>query len=294
MERIIKVGIIESIEDHYGAMRVWFKWEGNQLANSSHYAFPLMPKTFQSMPKIGEKSLIIQESDGGSTNHYYLGPLIPQPQLMYKANSEEVDSRVCKNEKNHNEDGMQLVNPETYPLYKGAFPNPYDVAVVGRKSEDIILKDDEIDIRCGIRQQPINIDEADLKGYISFNSQDPSYIQLKYGHGLSNNIGQEANSMINLVADKINIMSHKDKNLGSLAKDGELVGNSDEDYDTLMKNLHKVPYGDELANFLDKMRRAIDEHVHAFNGLPPVKCPNMTAMDGYDLSNTMSDHVRIS
>ena len=50
-----------------------------------------------------------------------------------------------------------ITNPlETIDHYdetKGSFPETNDIALVGRKSEDIILKDGEIDIRCGIRGQ---------------------------------------------------------------------------------------------------------------------------------------------
>ena len=46
-----------------------------------------------------------------------------------------------------------LATIDNFDETKGAFPNNDDIAVIGRKSEDVILKDGEIDIRCGIRQK---------------------------------------------------------------------------------------------------------------------------------------------
>ena len=44
-------------------------------------------------------------------------------------------------------------------------------------------------------------------GKVIFNNFDPAYIQLKYKNKLTIEDGQQANSIINLVADKINIIS---------------------------------------------------------------------------------------
>ena len=44
------------------------------------WAFPLMPKVFQSVPKVGEAVLIFKE-DSPTAQRMYLGPIISQPQF---------------------------------------------------------------------------------------------------------------------------------------------------------------------------------------------------------------------
>lgn len=279
---IVRVGIVESVNDEMEAKRIDFHFENGQ---ESLKAFPALPKTIQSLPKVGEQTLILQ---GPNSEYYYLGPLIPQPQQMYDATS--ATSQVC-----NKKESSLLATPKNYTDYSGCYADNSDVALIGRKSEDIVLKDDEIDIRCGIRNKPINPDNDDYKGYISFNGVNSAYIQLKYGNGkLAQDNNQEANSMINLVADKINIISNKDTNVGKLAESGKLVGKAGKTYDEVMANLHQLPLGDELVDFLKKIRDAIDNHVHPYPGLPPCKDENVIAVDEQDLDLILSKHVRIS
>ena len=101
----------------------------------------------------------------------------------------------------------------------GSFPKASDVAVIGRGSEDIILrydnntKESEIQLRSGIRGEPTNESNPNMIGNIIFNGTDPAYIQMKYKQGLAQKENHEANSIINMVANRINIMSNKDDNI---------------------------------------------------------------------------------
>ena len=177
-------------------------------------------------------------------------------------------------------------------MTNGAFPQTNDIALVGRKGEDVILKDNEIDIRCGIRTQAVEGDNGNLLGEVVFNKQSPSYIQLKYGSNLTVEKGQEANSLINLVADKINLISHKDKNFFNLTDNQTLIPSSD--LDDIMSKLHQLPYGDILLDVLRKIINALANHVHPYPGLPPCKDQYITSMLGCDLQSILSENVRIS
>ena len=288
---IIKKAQVESIVDDADGLRIKARtWQdGVKSIDDIPYAFPLLPKTIQTVPKVGECVLILTsklESNDG--NRYYIGPIISQPQFQYydqydygrgSASSLLQDGYVEPLEKISN-----------YDSTTGAFPDINDVAIVGRKSEDLILKDNEIDIRCGIRGKAFGDDR--LLGEVVFNKQSPAYIQLKYKNGIGYSKGQEANSVINLVADKVNIISHKDTNSFELTDNKELIKSTD--MDSIMSKLHQLPYGDVLVDALTKIVNALVNHVHPYPGLPPCKDQYVTTVLGTDLKSILSDNVRIS
>jgi hypothetical protein len=289
------------------------------------YAFPLLPKVLQSVPKVGEGVFVINAKlNTPDSQRYYIGPIISQPQFQEfcsynKGNGDAVSLlSIAKALRN---DPLTSIE-RAKDLTKGSFPNVKDVALIGRGQEDIVLKyrgnsdgayssTSEIDLRAGIRLQPTDNTIKYLQGNVVFNTKNPAYIQVKYKQsglaGLNDGEGdndeykhesktsREANSVVNVVADKINLISHKDTN-----QFGELLTNNEEllleeQMDNIMSKLHKSVYGDELIKLLQLMVRAICEHTHPFSMLPPTV--NGTALSdiiGYDYSKILSDNIRIS
>lgn len=310
------------LQDNKDALRikVLLDSDGNKTIDELPYCFPLLPKVFQSVPKVGEGAFIINASIGNSASQrYYIGPIISQPQFheksLYNSGRGNAVSLI---------QGGKPTAPKALPKIsnfkestKGSFPDPNDVAVLGRGQEDIILKYNkeksvsEVDIRSGIRQEPTNVNEdSGLKGNVIFNNIDPAYIQVKYKNtGLSGmyKVGDEktdnnnteidkrsAKSLINIVADKINIISHKDKNaFGQLIADKDTMI-SEKEMDLIMSKLHKTVYGDELVTLLKVMINAIATHTHPFPMLPPYSVDSVKQASSYDLTQILSDNVRIS
>jgi hypothetical protein len=256
--------------------------------------FPLMPKTFQTVPKKDELVLILfEEGDNDKSQGYYIGPIISQPQF-------QEDCYYTK--------GTSLLNARNEkPLagiltgLPGSFPNSEDVAVEGRGKEDIILryredKTSEIDIRAGIRKNPNSTDDKNIVGNVIFNNTDPAYIQLKYKAGLASKQKNQANSVINMIADRINIISNKDNNINSedIHNPKDLV--TEENMDNVMDKLHQVPMGDKLVELLKIMKGAIMHHVHPWAGME--QCGDwpgyINKLDGYDIDSILSEYVRIS
>ena len=207
-------------------------------------------------------------------------------------------------------------------LTKGSFPNMEDVALIGRGQEDIVLKykagesgqpspSSEIDLRAGIRLQPSDDSIKYLKGNVVFNDKDPAYIQVKYkksglaglndgdGDGGKDNYESKskrtANSVINVVADKINLISHKDSN-----QFGEKLTNREElvlegEIDNIMSQLHRSVYGDELVNLLKLIVKALSTHTHSYSMLPPtIIGTELEDLQGYPYEKLLSPNVRIS
>ena len=288
---VVKIAHVESVRDDADGLRIKARLsqDANKPLDEIPYAFPLLPKTFQSVPKVGEAVFIINSRVGNThSNRLYIGPIISQPQYHNNDNYGYGKGHSLSLLQGGTYDPLEKIS--NYASTEGAFPEINDIALVGRKSEDVILKEGEVDIRCGIREEAPSNDS--LMGDVVFNKQNPAYIQLKFKRGLGYSKTQEADSMINLVADKINILSHKDINAHNLTDQKELIKSSE--IDEIMQQLHKLPYGDVLLEILMKFMDAILNHVHPYPGLPPCKDAYIMDMSSIDFTKLLSNHVRIS
>lgn len=302
-ETILVIGKVREVEGVYskdGADALRVRAEIMQDHASSlediPWAFPLMPKTFQSVPKVGEAVLIIMDRVEDTTSQrYYIGPIISQPQFMEYCTKE--DATTLLQSKNRKPIGMISNNDST----RGSFPNASDVAVVGRGEEDVTLKYDkttntsEVNIRAGIRQEPSSESGDDIKGNVIFNEIDPAYIQVKRKNSIATKSGHEANSIVNVVADRVNIMSNRDDAVSHDLHDKETLV-AEERMDEIMDSLHQVPMGDKLVELLELMRGAIMNHVHPWPGMPQCGDWNeyVNKLSSYDINSILSDYVRIS
>lgn len=323
-ESVIKRGQVESVDDSAGALRIKVRLEddGNRQLSDIPYAFPLLPKAFQSIPKPGEGAFVITTMTGNKdSQRYYLGPIISQPQF----------NEECLHAYGRGQSTSVLEGGVIYPLEKlsnfsetdGSFPNVEDVAVVGRGGQDVIMRNnkdklsDEIDIRCGIRQKQemerpeysytankagglgITVNNKmndgynlNLVGKVIFNNVDPAYIQLKYKRNITRTKDQRANSIINLVADKINIISNQDDNSFELTDAKELI--PEDKLDETMSKLHQLPHGDTLVKLLNLIINAISTHVHPYAGMIATRAGFVQEMQDYETEKILSKHVRIS
>ena len=113
---------------------------------------------------------------------------------------------------------------------------------------------------------------------------------------MTNKPDQEASSVINVVADKVNIVSHQDENHFNLTNNKELV--PENEMDDMMEKLHEITLGDKLIKLLEKMIVAIYSHVHPCAGMIPVEDQTITEIKPYGIEKLydeiLSKHVRIS
>lgn len=260
------------------------------------WAFPLLPKTFQSIPKEGEAVFLFYK-DGENGQRYYIGPIISQPQFNTKTIAKNATSLLKPNET----EPLEAISNNADTV--GAFPKSSDVALIGRGAEDVILRhgsdnkntESEIQLRVGIRTEPTNDENPNMRGNIIFNGVDPAYIQMKYKKNLSKKVNQEANSIINMVANRINIISNSDDDIKDCVNDPNDMIPSHK-MDDVMGKLHQVPKGDKLVELLKLMRECILNHVHPWSGMK--QCGDW---GGYtekliheNIDAILSEYVRIS
>lgn len=311
MAMIVKMAQVESVNDDTGGLRIKVRTKNDR---ESYWAFPLLPKQFQVVPKIGEGVLLFSEStnkDNG--NRYYLGPIISQPQFNEKDIFDYGRGTAISLLQGKRIDS--LPNIKTDARTNGSFPNVGEVAMVGRESEDMIMRkspggSDELTIRCGIRKEDTlnstNKGVTSNIGKIIFNDVDPAYIQLKYKPNLSNYVANydvsagdrirtqsKTNSAVNIVADKINLIGVSDNSLNATATDNENLI-KDSDMEKMMSELHQLPKGDILVKCLKVMKDAILNHSHPWADMKPYKYADTLNLDNFDLNTILSDYVRIS
>lgn len=298
--------------------------DGNKPTSELPWAFPLNPKVIQSVPKVGEGVIVFLENPQNLySQRYYIGPIISQPQFFefcnYGATGRgEAMSLMEVGSKSITTQPLTGIDRKKDLTY-GSFPNINDIALIGRGQEDIVLKyrtnqynkESEIDLRTGIRLEPSDTSIKYIRGNVVFNDIDPAFIQVKHStnglsglkHGTGDDIPTKYESqdkrsgkgIVNVVADKINLISHKDNNgFGNKIADKEDLVKKDE-IDEIMSMLHRAVYGDELIIILKKIVNVLATHIHPYNQLPPtIGGTELTELIGYPFEDILSPHVRIS
>lgn len=293
-DTLLRICEVVDVTDDQGGLRIRVRIEpyDNYLKNSDlPYCFPLLPKMFHVNPKKGESVLVmLTHIEGRSGNRFFVGPLISQQyNLNYDPHNFQARSLL------KNMDGViakPLKNPDLDPDNEGSYPDREDIAIQGRKNADLILKENEVRLRCGFLADADAMAEETLK----FNTDDLSYIQMKYKeHTDENNKDQHTNykSAINVVADRINLLTHDSKTPFRLNDKQELI--DDEEMDKIMSDGHPLPYGDELVSLLKEIREILLHHTHPYSMLPPTwREQYETKLNNTDIDAILSQGVRIN
>jgi len=300
---VIKEGQVEYVENGSGIfgeeagacrIKVRLSQDGDKDIKNLPWCHPLLPKTFQSIPKIGEGVLVITSEIGNNeSNRFYIGPIISQPQYFkYDPYSYGRGSAISLLKGGKDEHVLENINKFS-DVTEGAFPKTTDVAIIGRDSEDISLKEGEVMVRSGARVGGDNSNE-NLVGNVIFNTNSPAYLQLKYKQGLLNTHEYQANSVINLVADKINLISHQDENIREkLINKKSMI--DDMEFANIMNQLHQLPYGDLLVRGLNIMKLAVMNHGHNLSPeSKPVVGSYIKELEGVHFDEMLSPNVRIN
>lgn len=239
-------------------------WDKDLTDNELTNCFPLLPKHLNVVPKVGEVVHIFTFDDGTKfADRFYVGPIISSP---LKLKLDTIDKTALA--------GLSVspvtpnVNIDTLPETKGVFPNREDVSIQGRNNADLVIKENELFLRSG---------QHNLDNNLVFNKTNPSYIQLKFNaklkKGESRSNTAETGSVANIVANKINLLTHKDGSprFTLTDQDGYI---SEDELIKILDEAHPLVFGDTLLEYIKKLELAFMNHVHRFAGLKP------SAVDG--------------
>lgn len=259
--------------------------------NSTAWAWPLLPKHLQIMPKVGEMVLIfIPQLDNLQTNLFYIGPIISQDYYLDHGGSYSALSLL------QGVSTTPLCHPQANSENDGTYPDSNTVAIQGRGDAAMWLKDEELRLMCGHKphwKDRTNIERAD-PGSLVFNRENLSYIQMKYGNYKEAN-GKQFNSVVNIVADRIHLLTHNGANSVSnvtVTDNKELMTTAS--IEKFASEGQRVVYGDELISFLNKFRQVFRDHTHHWSNDPQVTVSKDDDFWNKNLEELLCKTIRIA
>ena len=281
----LKFGVVVSVKDDEGLGRIKVRVKGapsvggddGKTTDELGWAFPLLPKYLSAIPKVNDIVwLFILSKDRQSTDRLYIGPIISQLDKLDGDNFFNGASPL----KAFSYGGLQpkppVLSDETttkiIPDLIGVFPRADEISIQGRYNTDITQKHNEVVIRAG-KFQEATTNEFKIK----FNYKTQAFIQLKNdvsyptqkmlnGVSVPNDDSSEIGSVINIVSNKINLLTHKDGSPIVTLNNENLI--NDEELKKMLGEAHQLPFGDILLEYLKLLKDAIFNHVHNGNGNP--------------------------
>ena len=96
-------------------------------------------------------------------------------------------------------------------------------------------------------------------------------------------------SVINVVANKINLISHDGDHSFNLTDPEGLI--TDDEQEKINNDAHPLVYGDTLVEFLNLIKKYVISHVHPYHGLPPDPSKTTTDVMGFDLNKILNKNI---
>jgi hypothetical protein len=126
--------------------------------------------------------------------------------------------------------------------------------------------------------------EKDFKGY-------KTIIQKEEIVKDQNEFDQFAGSVVNIVAEKINLLSHKGSNNFELTDPEKMI--TEDSQLEINTNSHPMVHGDKLIDFLKLVKTFIETHVHPYAGLPTDPDTNVQNITNFNLEDLVDKNIRI-
>lgn len=277
-DTIIKIGQVESIDDEYATGRIRARIDEDRYNSETPYAYPLLPYMVHIMPKVGEAVLLICSNLNNSSQRFYIGPIIHQPQFVNNDTFSDAISII----KGYND--RMLPSVERIPETHGIYPKKDEIAILGRKDTDLIFSDNDVRLRCGVHK---------TNKYDSLNSEfnrlNPSFIKLKQH---DTNFSNNTHTTATIVSENINLISTVGTPEFNVSDVNESI--SDEEMAKIIETAHQLPYGDKLVDFLKLLLKAFNAHTHNYHNLPPIPDMTYNAVNNFNLNDILSKNVKIN
>jgi len=240
---------------------------------------PLLPKYLNVIPEVGQLvKVICFDVLNKKLRRQYVGPVVGQQTPVDFLRSLEFEAKNKVEFSAYTNKWSD--NPDASKGDWAIYPSKKDIAFLGRKNSDIIMRGnsninyDEIQLRVG-KIDPTSIELATQSSFLNspvkLNTKNPGYITLNFTEATKVPLApsslalNNSRSHINVVADNINFISHKGSsaNKGNTLKlDTIISGDINKQIEVETRKLHPVVYGDVLWEFLELLRAYITGHVH--------------------------------
>ena len=99
----------------------------------------------------------------------------------------------------------------------------------------------------------------------------------------------EKSSVINVVADKINLLSHKGDKTFNITDPKNLI--TDDEQEIINNDAHPVVYGDNLVQFLELIKLFVNSHVHAYHGSKPDQSDVVRNINDFTLETILNKNI---
>lgn len=99
----------------------------------------------------------------------------------------------------------------------------------------------------------------------------------------------EKTSVINVVADKINLLSHKGDKIFNITDPKNLI--TDDEQEIINDTAHPLVYGDKLIEFLELVKKYVLSHVHPYHGLPSDPSTITTNVVNFPLDTILNKNI---
>ena len=99
----------------------------------------------------------------------------------------------------------------------------------------------------------------------------------------------KSGSVINMVGNKINLISHDGPHTFNLTNPEELI--STEEQKKINNEAHPLVYGDILVEFLELVKSYVAGHTHNYHGMPATELPNKINVLNFDLDSILNKNI---
>lgn len=276
--RNIYYGEVMSVEDLTDGGRIKVKILGldNKITSVDDlpYCYPLIPKHFHIYPQIGEMvRIFIEDVKYPQRGRFWMGSIISQPQ---KIGFDSVYTALSTT-------NMGMVNPEkspsSYPDAAGVFPEKTDIALIGRNNTDVILRDNQLELRAGKHEND---------DILKLNTLNPATITLTYEVKKDSDVNNEYYSNTIIASDKIALISHDGTPQFKAAR------LKDSDRERIYKEGHPIARGDIIVQIMEIFRKALLGHIHPYSGVAVDRNSVISELEKIDFESILQRNIVIN
>ena len=128
------------------------------------------------------------------------------------------------------------------------------------------------------------------EGNIAQFTSDPIEVKKKIKINKVSKKDDPTSSVINVVANRINLLSHDGPKSFELTDPKELI--TDDEQEKINNESQSIVYGDKLVEFLELVKTFVKYHVHPYHGKAPDPSKTTTDVIGFNLNTILNKNIK--